>query len=406
MNNGLVAALVQEYKPDDKPLPPDFALIRLMNSEPKSLDKALRSPDAVKWQEALDYEINQLEKLGTWIVEDLPKGQMAIPCSKVLKIKRGLDGEIQKYCVQIITGSHRQVEGVNYTETFSAAAKMPTVHSILANAAKQYWEIEHVNMKSAYLNAPLKETVYMQAPHGVLKQGEEGKVLRLVKGLYGLKQASRGWYLEMMRVFVENLGFKRSKADHSVFCSKEGDEHTVVAVATDDMAVTSKRKMDIKKFKTEIKKHWDITNNGPINWFLGFKIKQDQNKRTLAINQCTYIMSMTEKFQLTNAKLAHTPMEPNVAFLSQQSPATPNQLSRIKGVPYSEAIGSVLWPAVVSRLDIAFAVGILSQFIQNPGQAHWEALKRVISYLHTTKDLWLTFGGRENHLMEGFCDAD
>ena len=161
MNDGLVAALVQEYEPDDKLLPPDFALIGPMNSEPKSLDKALRGLDAGKWQEALDYKINQLEKLGTWIVEDLPKGQMAIPCSEVLKIKRGPDGKIQKYHIQIVAGSHRQVEGVNYTETFSATAKMPTVHVIFANAAEQDWEIEHVNMKSAYLNALLKETVYM-----------------------------------------------------------------------------------------------------------------------------------------------------------------------------------------------------------------------------------------------------
>ena len=99
-------------------------------------------------------------------------------------------------------------------------------------------------------------------------------------------------------------------------------------------------------------------------------------------------------------------MEPNVAFSSQQSLAMPNQLARMKGVPYSEAIGSVLWPAVVSRPDIVFAVGILSQFIQNLGQAHWEALKRVISYLHTMKDLWLTFGRQANHLVKGFCDTN
>ena len=132
---------------------------------------------------------------------------------------------------------------------------MPTVHVVLANAAEKDWEIEHVDVKSAYLNAPLKETVYMQAPHGVLKQGEEGKVLRLVKGLYGLKQAGRGWYLEMTRVFVENLGFKRSKADHSVFYQKEGDEHTVVVVATDDMAVTSTMKVDIQKFSKQKSKN-------------------------------------------------------------------------------------------------------------------------------------------------------
>ena len=98
-----------------------------------------------------------------------------------------------------MAGGHRQVEGVNYSETFSAAAKMPTVCAVLANTTQQDWEIEHVDVKSAYLNALLKETVYMKAPHGVLKSKQKGKVLRLLKGLYGLKQAGRGWYLLRLR---------------------------------------------------------------------------------------------------------------------------------------------------------------------------------------------------------------
>ena len=172
------------------------------------------------------------------------------------------------------------------------------------------------------------------------------------------------------------------------------------------MAVTSKRKADIEKFKTEVKKHWDITNNGPINWFLGFEIKWNRKNKTLVTNQCMYIISLTEKFRITNAKPVNTPMEPNVAYSNQQSPLTSNQVARMQGVPYSEGIGSILWPAVVSRLDIAYAVGILSQFIKNPGQSHWEALKRVITYLNTTKNLWLTFGGGSKLLVEGFSDAD
>ena len=197
----------------------------------------------------------------------------------------------------------------------------------------------------------------------------------------------------MMKVFVEALGFKHSGADHSVFYCRNGEEHTVVTVATDDMAVTSKRKIDIEKFKTEIKWHWDITDNGPINWFLGFEIKQDRKSRTLAINQHAYIEILAEKFNLMNAKPVHIPMDPNVAYSIQQLPNTQNQLARMKGVPYSEVIGRVLWPVVVSRPDIVYAVGILLQFIQNPGQTHWEVLKRVITYLNTTKTLWLTFGG-------------
>jgi hypothetical protein len=119
--------------------------------------------------------------------------------------------------VRIVAKGHKQVEGINYTETFSAAAKMLTVCVVLANAAHQDWEIEHIDVKSAYLNALLKEVIYMKPPQGILKPGQEGKVLRLLKGLYGLKQAGRGWYLEMAGVFVNKLGFKRSAIDHSVF---------------------------------------------------------------------------------------------------------------------------------------------------------------------------------------------
>ena len=78
----------------------------------------------------------------------------------------------------------------------------------------------------------------------------------------------------------------------------------------------------------------------------------------------------------------------------------------MRGIPYAEAIGSTLWPVVVSQPDAAFAVSTLLQFIQNPGPTHWEALKRVIIFLGSTKDLWLTFGGRSKLAAEGFCDAD
>ena len=78
----------------------------------------------------------------------------------------------------------------------------------------------------------------------------------------------------------------------------------------------------------------------------------------------------------------------------------------MKGVPYAEAIGSVLWPMVVSRPNTAYAVGIMSQFIQNPGPVHWEGVKKIINYLGSMKNLWLTFGGNTKTLLEGYCDVD
>ena len=78
----------------------------------------------------------------------------------------------------------------------------------------------------------------------------------------------------------------------------------------------------------------------------------------------------------------------------------------MNGVPYNEAIGSILWPAVVLRPDIAYAVGILLQFMQNTGPVHWEGVKWIINYLNNTKNYSLTFGGTSKKLIKGFCDAN
>jgi Reverse transcriptase (RNA-dependent DNA polymerase) len=221
-----------------------------------------------------------------------------------------------------------------------------------------------------------------------------------------LKQAGREWYLEMSRVFVKELGFTRSAINHSVFYRRDGKTHVIATVATDDMAVTSKRAVDAERFKSDIRKFWEITDHGPIKWFLEFGIKRDRDARTLAINQHAYIENMVEKFQLTNAKPVSTPMDPGSQFSINQCPTSLNQIARMQGVPYSEAIGGALWPIVMSCPDAVFAIGVLSQFIQNPGPAHWEGLKRIINYLGCTKNLWLTFGGKKNTLVEGFCDSD
>jgi Reverse transcriptase (RNA-dependent DNA polymerase) len=387
-------------------LPPNIALTGHYDTDPKTIDEALHGPNTKEWQEALEYKISQLEKLRTWEVVDLPKGETAIPWSKITRVKQGPNGEVQSYRVRIVAGGHKQIGGVNYTKTFSAAAKMPTVYVILANAAHQNWEIEHIDVKSAYLNAPLKEIIYMKPPRSVLKPGQEGKVLRLIKGLYGLKQAGRGWYLEMAGVFMNKMGFEQSKTDHSVFFQWTDDEHTIVAVATDDMAITSKRAMNIKWFKSKVKEFWDIKDYRPIKWFLIFQIKRDCKFKTISINQQAYIESVVEKFGLTNAKNVATPMAANAKFMFQHSPMMLNQVAHLNRIPYSEAIGSILWAMVVSRPDTAYAVGVLSQFIQNPGPAHWDGVKRVVSYLGSTKELWLTFGGTKETPLERYCNMD
>ena len=94
---------------------------------------------------------------------------------------------------------------------------------------------------------------------------------------------------------------------------------------------------------------------------------------------------MTDKFRLTNAKPVGTPMEPGSMFNKEQGLMSITEAMYMRGVPYAEAIGSILWPSIISRPDVAYTVGMLAQFIQNPGNVHWEALKHVIVYLESDK---------------------
>ena len=82
----------------------------------------------------------------------------------------------------------------------------------------------------------------------------------------------------MSQVLVKDLGFTRSAVDHLVFFRHSSDEHTIIVVTTDDMAVTSKRAEDITRFKADIQCYWEITDNGPISWFLGFQISHDREQ--------------------------------------------------------------------------------------------------------------------------------
>ena len=146
----------------------------------------------------------------------------------------------------------------------------------------------------------------------------------------------------MSRVFIKDLSFTRSAVDHSIFYRRSGDEHTVVAVATDDIALTSKRRADADRLKDEIHRHWSITDGGELHWYLGFEVRRDRAAHTISINQRTYIEQIVERFQLTNAKPVTTPMEAGAHFTKEQGTSTLTQLMQMRNVPYAEAIGKVL----------------------------------------------------------------
>jgi hypothetical protein len=216
-----------------------------------TLKEALSGPDAEEWQQAIDYEIGQLEKLVTWEITDPPRGANIIPCHFVLATKRGPDGEKIKLRARLVANGQRQEYGIDYQETFAPTSKMTTIQTVLSMAAKNDWEIYQVDIKSAYLNATLWDDIYMRAPPGYLKPEDERKVLKLLRSLYGLKQAGFEWSEELEEFFLD-AGFTRSQVDRAAYYRRAEEEHTVMTVSVDDMAVTSKHLEHITRFKDQL----------------------------------------------------------------------------------------------------------------------------------------------------------
>jgi hypothetical protein len=219
--------------------------------EEPTLQQALDGPDASEWQEAIDYELGQLKKLGTWEIVNAPDSVNLIPCHYVLATKRGPNSEKLKLCARPIANGQRQKFGIDYFDTFAPTSNMMTIRAVLSMAAKLDWEVHQVDIKSAYLYAELKEDIYMCPPPGYLKEGDKGKVLKLRRSLLGLKQAGYEWSEELASVFTR-MDFTCSQIDQAMFYRNADDEHTVITVSVDDMAVTSKHLRHITKFKQQL----------------------------------------------------------------------------------------------------------------------------------------------------------
>lgn len=194
--------------------------------EPTTYEQAKESEH---WKEAMRVEIEQIKKNKTWMFTDLPLGRKPISLKWVYKIKKDTNGDIVKYKARLEARGYVQKKGIDYDEVFAPVTRMETVRLLLAVAAKQGWQVHHLDVKSAFLNGELMEEVYVSQPVGFENKKEVHKVYRLLKALYGLRQSSRAWY-SRLNIYLWSLSFSRCPYDHDVYTKREGPECLIVAV--------------------------------------------------------------------------------------------------------------------------------------------------------------------------------
>jgi hypothetical protein len=231
-------------------------------------------------------------------------------------------------------------------------------------------------------------------------------VVRLLKGLYGIKQGPRIWALKLHSVLL-TIGFERIDCDHSVYVYRRGDVRIMMPIHVDDLLLASNSKEAIRKVKAELASHFKIHDQGPTTSILGIKVERDRAARSMCLSQPGYIQSILEQFGMSDCNPAQTPMDENQKLSIRMSPDTPEGRAEMKTYPYRELIGKLLYLAVATRPDIAYVVGVLCRFVENPGLAHWYAAKRVLRYLKGTTHMKLIYSRRTTpDLFTTYSDAD
>ncbi len=373
---------------------------------------ALTSPEREYWVAGARAELKSLEDLQVFVLiphSELPHGQKPLKGKLVCKRKRDDAGNIACYKVRYIAKGFAQHYLVDYEKTTAPTARLESFRSLLHIAAVLDWDIQHVNIKTAFLHGILPdfETVFMEQPPGFEAPGKEDWVMCLMKSLYGMKQASRIWNQTFHKTITQ-MGFQCLVCEWCVYqrCTHTGT--TIFAVHVDDIISISSSADENAQFKTELCQHWEISDLGVVKYALGISIIHNRPNRIISLSQTALIDHIVEQFGQLDAHPVDTPMVPGLQItqLDKSLPIPANIASWIHRTPYRSLVGTLNYLAVATRPDIAFAVRRLATVLDCYQPEHWDAAIRVVRYFKNTRLFSLDLGGYNAIRPIGFSDSN
>ena len=310
------------------------------------------------------------------------------------------EGEVVKFKARLVAKGYSQILGMDYMDTFAPVVHLETIRSVMSTAASLDWEIQQMDVKEVYLNGILKEEVYMEQPEGY--NDRTGRVCRLKKTLYGLKQSGHEWNIELNQRLT-SIGFRQLKSDPCMYIRNSADGSEIITVWVDDLLLFAKTSSLMNGLKKELNTILDVTDLGEPKKIVGIEITRDRPNRSIQISQSKYIESILAKQGLQTCNAVGMPLDPAIILKKEDSDPNSNRDNR-----YGSLIGSLMYLAVATQPDIAYSIQRLSSFTANPGMKHWIAAKRVLRYLSGTHNLGIKYQGssKPGIRFTGWTDAD
>src|SRR5258705_6915469 len=348
-----------------------------------------------EWWKAIEAEIQALNDCDVWESMDLPPDQRSIKCQWVYNVKT--DGRKQGH---LVAKGFSQIPGIDFEETFSPVARFETVRLLLALSPLEDWEIQAIDVKTAFLYGELDEELYMEQPEGFIIKGQETKVYRLKEALYGLKQASLALNKQADKS-LKTIGFERCLSDTGVYIQIKNDNILVIVLYVDDVLFLGNNKTLLMEKKDAFMKKWECRDLGHISEYLKMQIVRDRKMKKLVVDQISYARKVIERFGQQNAKPTNTPLPVGYIPKANEGVVEPKQRTY-----YQSIIGSLLYLALGTRPDIAHAVILMSQFMVNPSEDHIQKSLHIVRYINMHINAKIIYDGQNQEGFIAYADAD
>jgi Reverse transcriptase (RNA-dependent DNA polymerase) len=371
-------------------------------TDPENVNQARRSKYWNEWLLAIEEELASLTAKEVYEpVPCVPDGRRAVQSKWVLHIKRDKSNAISRFKARLVAKGFTQIPGQDFNHTFAPVARWDSIRSILAIATLNDLELRQLDVKTAYLNGPLDEEIYMKAPPGL-----DAPYWRLKKGLYGLRQAGRQWYLTLHDAYT-SLNYKRCESDWSVYTRIRQSEITMCATSVDDILLATNGEETSNTATRELNSKFTLTDGGNAEWLLGCRITRWREKRVLKLDQEQFIIRILREFNMEYCNSTVTPC-PKWRLTTDMCPVTDQEKETAAKLPYCAIVGKCMYLSTCTRPDISYAVRELARFMSNYGQRHYDAAKHLLRYLQGTRSRGVVYGDTPNPfpLFRAFADSD
>lgn len=304
-------------------------------------------------------------------------------------------GEIERYKARLVARGYKQEYGIDYFDTYASVVRCETVRLFFAICSAYNLFRTQFDVITAFLNGELDEDLYLSPPEGI--QVDNNKVLKLKKSIYGLKQAPKCWQ-EKLNSILADCNLSATHADTCMYHGVYDNAHVLLIIYVDDGIAASSNKQALVKLIDKIGTHLQmkLLDN---NCVVGFQVIQNDDS-SIILHQSRYILKILDQYNMIKCKEVSVPIN-DVEHLLEEGVD-----DKSTKAPYRELIGALNYAACLTRIDIVYAVNILSRFCNNPKEKHWTAAKAVLRYFKGSATCGITFHSRGRVEIACYSDSD